>query len=99
MVNDDFVSARDNWNTDTTPQERRDILRQIGYEPRGSTEWSELPKHVRDKLQSMYGDTLYPDETMELESGQDYHCNPGEVWVPSYHTKNGKFVHGYCRKK
>ena len=99
MVNSDYISARDNWNNDTQPREREEILRQLGYNTQENTTWDKLPKYVRKKLENMYADTLYPDETLELQSGQDYHCNPGEIWVPSYHTKDGKFVHGYCRRK
>jgi hypothetical protein len=99
MVNSDYISARDNWNNDTQPREREEILRQLGYNTQENTTWDKLPKYVRKKLENMYADTLYPDETLELQSGQDYHCNPGEIWVPSYHTKDGKFVHGYCRKR
>ena len=99
MVNSDYISARDNWNNDTQPREREEILRQLGYNTQENTTWDKLPKYVRKKLENMYADTLYPDETLELQSGQDYHCNPGEIWIPSYHTKDGKFVHGYCRRK
>ena len=99
MVNSDYISARDNWNNDTQPREREEILRQLGYNTQENTTWDKLPKYVRKKLENMYADTLYPDETLELQSGQDYHCNPGEIWIPSYHTKDGKFVHGYCRKR
>ena len=99
MVNSDYISARDNWNNDTQPREREEILRQLGYDAPENTTWDKLPKYVRKKLENMYADTLYPDETLELQSGQDYHCNPGEIWIPSYHTKDGKFVHGYCRRK
>ena len=99
MVNSNYISARDNWNNDTQPREREEILRQLGYNTQENTTWDKLPKYVRKKLENMYADTLYPDETLELQSGQDYHCNPGEIWIPSYHTKDGKFVHGYCRRK
>lgn len=27
-----------------------------------------------------------------------YDCKPGEYYVPSYYTRNGKWVMGYCRK-
>ena len=99
MVNNSYESARDNWNYDTEPREREEILRSIGYEPDSDTRWDDLPKYVRKKLERMYADTLYPDETMELQPKQDYHCNPGEVWVPAHHTKDGRYVHGYCRRK
>ena len=99
MTNNAYVSAKDNWDNDTQPREREEILEQIGYKPREDTNWNELPKYVRKKLENMYADTLYPEETLELQPGQDYHCNSGEIWVPSYHTKNGKYVHGFCRRK
>ena len=99
MTNRSYVNASDNWDNDTQPREREEILRSMDYEPSNGTNWDDLPKYVRKKLEHMYADTLYPDETMELQSGQDYHCNPGEVWVPAYHTKDGRYVHGFCRKK
>lgn len=99
MTNNSYTDASSNWDDDTQPNEREEILRSIGYEPSNGTKWDDLPKYVRKKLENMYADTLYPDETMELQSGQDYHCNPGEVWVPAYHTKDGRYVHGFCRKK
>ena len=39
MVNSDYISARDNWNNDTQPREREEILRQLGYNTQENTTW------------------------------------------------------------
>lgn len=31
-------------------------------------------------------------------SKMKHSCPAGEKWVKGYHTKSGKYVHGYCRK-
>lgn len=98
MVNKAYIAAKDSWDSDTTEKEREEILDQIKYTPNRSTKWNDLPKYVRKKLERMYADTLYPDETFELHPGQNYHCNPGEAWVPSHRKKDGTYVHGYCRR-
>jgi Xaa-Pro aminopeptidase len=96
--NSQYISAADDWES-LDGKERRDLLHQLGYDRAGSTDWNELPKTIQKQLTRMYPETLYPDETMKLEPGQNYHCEPGYVWVPSFHKKNGDYVHGFCRKK
>ena len=97
MVNKDYQDARTNWETDTNESERREILREINYNG-SETQWNKLPEYIRKKLESIYGDTLYPDETMSLKPNQDFHCNVGEIWVKPHKRSNGTYVHGYCRK-
>ena len=58
MTNNAYVSAKDNWDNDTQPREREEILEQIGYKPREDTNWNELPKYVRKKLENMYADNI-----------------------------------------
>lgn len=35
---------------------------------------------------------------MMHSSHMKHSCPAGQHWVKGYHTKSGKYVHGYCRK-